>query len=305
MQTIIFNIPALTLNARSVAPIAKGNDMTLSIQVYCVANQQATLARDLQRSPEIADRRVRVSVVWGASAASAAFHELIGSAKADILVFAHQDVYFPDGWFSQLRVACERLSSIEPAWAVAGVCGMTADSEFVAHLWDSGLATICGGPFDSPVPVVSLDEVVLIVRRASGVSFDPALPSFHLYGTDIVLEARKAGMKSYALDLPVIHNSKANVRLDRAYVAAYRFMVRKWKTLLPLPTVIAPLTPNPLPLLLRRARLRYKAIFRSSTMHPRLESPELKARELGFVKRSHKPRPMPAGSRNFEAASYN
>jgi hypothetical protein len=258
--------------------------MTCSVHLYCVANQQASLARDLQRSPEIADGRVPISIIWGAAAASSAYHDAIGRAHADILVFAHQDIYFPDGWFARLKATCQWLSSIDPCWAVAGVVGMARDDGFVGHLWDSGLGSICGGPFNFPQEVVSLDEVVLIVRRASGISFDPALPSFHLYGTDIVLEALKARMKSYVVDLPVIHNSKANIRLDHSYVDAYRFMVSKWHTLLPWPTVIIQLTRNPLPLLFRRVRLRYKALLRASTLHPILEHPEIKAKELGFVK---------------------
>lgn len=257
--------------------------MQSSVQVYCVANEQATLARNLLASPEIAGGRVSFSIIWGAKAASAAYRDAIASAHADIVVFAHQDVYFPEGWFSRLKLVCERLSSVDPCWAVAGLCGMTNEGEFVAHLWDSGLGAVCGGRFGAPRNVASLDEVVLIVRRASGTSFDPALPSFHLYGTDIVLEAQRAGMKSYAMDLPVIHNSKPIVRLDRTYIAAYRFMIRKWRARLPLPTVIVRLTRNPFPLLLRRMRVRYKAVLRASTLHPRLESPELMARELGFV----------------------
>jgi len=258
--------------------------MTCSIHVYCAANQQTTLARDLQRSPEIADGRVQLSIIWGASAAAAAYHDAISRTKADILVFAHQDVYFPDGWFAQLQTTCATLNSVDPSWAVAGICGMTADGRYIAHLWDSGLGSICGGPFTPPQDVVSLDEVVLIVRRASGISFDAALPSFHLYGTDIVLEARKAGMRSYVVDLPIIHNSRPSVYLDHTYVGAYRFMIRKWKALLPLPTVIVQLTQNPLPLLLRRMRMQYKRLLRPSTLHPLLDRPEMKAKELGFVK---------------------
>lgn len=254
-----------------------------SIHVCCVANHEGALARDLQRSPDIVSGRIQASIIWNAPAASTAYHDAIGRIKADILVFAHQDVYFPKGWFARLDITCRSLDAIDPSWAVAGLCGMTREAEFVGHLWDSGLGTICGAPFDRPRIAGSLDEVVLIVRRASGVSFDPALPSFHLYGTDIVLEAQKTGMKSYVVDLPVIHNSKANVRLDHTYVAAYRFMVRKWKALLPWPTVIIQLTDNPIPLLLRRIRLRYKAFFRASTLHPMLEFPEMKARELGFA----------------------
>lgn len=260
--------------------------MPCSVQVYCVANNRGILVRDLQASPEIASGHVDLSVIWGAEAASVAYRRASSHASADIVVFAHQDVYFPGGWFSQLKLVCERLNSVDPSWAVAGLCGITTEGEFIGHLWDAGLAAVCGGPFGAPRTVSSLDEVVLIVRRASDISFDPALPSFHLYGTDIVLEAQRAGMKSYVIDLPVIHNSKAAVRLDSTYKVAYRFMVRKWKALLPLPTVIVQLTRNPWPLLFRRLRLRYKAILRASTLHPMIDSPESMARELGFVKAS-------------------
>jgi hypothetical protein len=257
--------------------------MRRSIHVCCVANQQNTLVRDLKRSPEIASGRVPVSIIWNASAASAAYCDAASRIGAAILVFAHQDVFFPDGWFARLEAACRRLDALDPSWAVAGLCGMTRDGQFIGHLWDAGLGSLCGGPFDPPREVASLDEVVLIVRRASGILFDPQLPSFHLYGTDIVLEARKAGMRSYVLDLPLIHNSKPSVDLDDTYLAAYRFMVRKWKALLPWPTIIVPLSRNPWPLLFRRIRLRYKALLRASTLHPRLEYPEAKARELGFA----------------------
>jgi hypothetical protein len=253
-----------------------------SAHLYCVSNDGRVLARDLLRSPDIAMGRIPMTVIRDAPAASAAYHGAIRQADADLLIFAHQDIYFPAGWFARLQMASARLSSIDPEWAVAGVFGVAPERRFVGHLWDSALGFVCGAPFESPQEIVSLDEVVLIVRRASEISFDPSLPSFHLYGTDIVLEARKAGKKSYAVDLPVIHNAKPVVRLDRGYAAAYDFMVRKWEALLPWPTVILPLTQNPLPLLFRRLRLRYKAIFRASTLHPALERPDQKAQELGF-----------------------
>jgi hypothetical protein len=258
--------------------------MSMSLHLYCVANHEPTLLRNLRSSPDVAAGRVSLSVIWGAPAASAAYHDATREAAADILIFAHQDVYFPDGWFAKIETACAQLSSIDPTWAVAGVFGVAPGGEFVGHVWDSALGFVCGGPFGAPKEVVSLDEVVLIVRRASKVSFDPRLPSFHLYGTDIVLEGRKAGFKSYTIDLPVIHNSKPVARLDRSYVDAYRFMLGKWKALLPWPTVIVQLTRNPFPLLLCRVRLRYRVYFRSSTLHPMLENPERKAKELGFVK---------------------
>jgi hypothetical protein len=253
-----------------------------SIHLYCVSNNERTLKRDLLCSPDIIAGSVPVTVIRGALAASAAYHGAISAAGADILIFAHQDIYFPKGWFTRLQSVCEMLSSIDPNWAVAGLFGVSADGQLAGHLWDSALGRVCGSPFDAPRVATSLDEVVLILRRASGVSFDPALPSFHLYGTDVVLCAQTAGMRSYIIDLPVIHNTKPVVRLDRHYVSAYRFMVRKWRPLLPWPTVIVPLTRNPLRLLFRALRIRYRALFRASTLHPALDRPDVKARELGF-----------------------
>lgn len=255
-----------------------------SVHLYCVSDNDRILERDLLRSPEIANGRIPISIIRGATAASAAYDDAIKNAEADILVFAHQDIYFPEGWFMRLQMACEQLNSMDPAWAVAGVLGVTREHRFVGHLWDSALGFVIGGPFDFPQEIASLDEVVLIVRRSSGISFDPALPTFHLYGTDIVLAALRSEMKSYAVDLPVIHNTKWGYWLGRNYISGYRFMVHKWKSLLPWPTVILPLTQNPFVFLFRQLRLLYRAVCRSSTIHPPLDRPDVKAQELGFVR---------------------
>jgi hypothetical protein len=50
-----------------------------------------------------------------------------------------------------------------------------------------------------------LDELLMIVRADSGVTFDPDLPGFHCYGADLCLSARDKGMKSYVVDAPVVH----------------------------------------------------------------------------------------------------
>jgi hypothetical protein len=253
-----------------------------SIHLYCVSNNERTLKRDLLRSPDIVAGSVPLTVIRGARAASAAYHDAINTADSDILIFAHQDIYFPEGWFKRLQSVCEMLTLVDPNWAVAGLFGVSADGQLAGHLWDSALGKVCGSPLAAPRVATSLDEVVLILRRASGIFFDPALPSFHLYGTDLVLCAQTAGMRSYIIDLPVIHNAKPVMRLDRQYLSAYRFMVRKWSPLLPWPTVIVPLTRNPLWYLFRALRIRYRALFRASTLHPALDRPDVKARELGF-----------------------
>jgi hypothetical protein len=259
-------------------------DMKLhhTFQIYSVVDDAVTLARNLSRSPDIGTYDIPLSVLWNEASASAAYAKVMRDAYAEFLIFAHQDVYLPRGWFDKLEREIDRLSESDPEWAVAGLAAVRADGSWCGHLWDSGLGFHCGRPFSEPVPVASLDELLLIIRRGAKVSFDPELPRFHLYGTDIVLTAYSQGKSAYVMDVPAIHNCKAGRRIGPDYVEAYEFMVNKWRRQLPWPTLIHPLMNNRLRLAFRRLRTRYKAIFRASTMFGPVPDPAAKARELGF-----------------------
>ena len=253
-----------------------------TFQIYSVVNDAATLARNLSSSPDIGIYDIPLSVLWNEASASAAYATAMRDAYAEFLIFAHQDVYLPRGWFDKVEREIGRLSEADPEWAVAGLAGVRADGSWCGHLWDSGLGRVDGRPFSNAVAVASLDELLLIVRRGANVSFDPKLPRFHLYGTDIVLTAYSQGKAAYVLDVPAIHNCKAGARIGQDYVEAYEFMVNKWRRKLPWPTLIHPLMDNRLRLAFRRLRVRYKAIFRASTMFGPVPDPAAKARALGF-----------------------
>ncbi|MGB6175116.1 MAG: hypothetical protein WBF43_01975 [Methylocella sp.] len=253
-----------------------------TFHIFSVVNDAATFARDLRSSPDIAAYDIPLSVLWNEASASAAYATGMRDAYAEFLIFVHQDVYLPRGWFAKLESEIDRLSETDPEWAVAGLAAVRADGRWCGHMWDSGLGFLCGRPFSKPVAVASLDELLLIIRRGAMVSFDPELPGFHLYGTDIVLTAYSQGKSAYVVDVPAIHNSEPGRRLGPDYVEAYEFMVNKWRRQLPWPTLIHPLMNNRLRLAVRRLRMRYKAIFRASTMFGPVPDPAAKARELGF-----------------------
>jgi hypothetical protein len=266
--------------------------MSSPFHVYCCARSSDIdrLRVDLMCSPEIANGAVGISILWNQPSASGAYSRAIETATAEFLVFAHCDVYFPQGWFTRLAWEVDRLSRTDPDWAVAGVSSITPSGELVGRMFDTSLepvfpktSGVFGKSLATPVPIVSADELVLIVRRGSNISFDPLLPEFHLYGTDIVLAAERQGKRSYGLDMPLIHNAKPGLRLGPDYARAYRYMVRKWRDRLPVPTTCVPLTANPTTLAFDRLRVRYKAIFRRPTYSThRLSDSCGKARELGF-----------------------
>lgn len=271
----------------------EGLNMHDRFHVYCCARtvDSGRLQADLASSPEIAGGRVGLTVLWNQVSASSAYAHAMETSPAEIVIFAHCDVYFPEGWFKRLAWEVDRLSQTDDDWAVAGISSVTSSGEGVGRIYDSSLAPgailtvgseVFGKTLAAPVPIISADELVLVVRRKAGVPFDPSLPEFHLYGTDIVLEAEKRGKRSYGFDMPLIHNSKAHVRFQPDYSRAYKYMVRKWRSRLPVPTTCGTLTATPLALSFRRLRLYYWAFLKSSTYSTQRIDSRTKAMELGF-----------------------
>ena len=139
--------------------------------------------------------------------AAKAYNEALDKSANDLIVFCHQDIFFRESWLAQLRHWLDYLESRDPNWAVLGCAGATHDGQVRGYVYSPGLG-VTGARFDRPAPVQTLDEIVLILRKPSGLRFDDGLPHFHLYDLDICLRAAKRGMKSYAIPAFSIHNAK-------------------------------------------------------------------------------------------------
>jgi hypothetical protein len=209
--------------------------------VICATNNEQVLKSCLLSSPEIGSA-AEVILQRGFSSAAAAYNAGMEKARADILVFAHQDVYLPQGWVAAVEKALETLSAQDPRWAVLGIWGVNQSGEGVGNLYCAGLQQRLGGAFTAPKEVRSLDEAVLIVRKSSGVRFDEAMPGFHMYGTDICQEANRQGMKSYAISAFCIHNTNGYKMLPWEFWKCYFILRKKWKRELPLTTSCAKIT---------------------------------------------------------------
>jgi hypothetical protein len=105
---------------------------------------------------------------------------------------------------------------------------------------------------EQPEPVQTLDEIVLIIRKSSGLRFDDQLPHFHLYGADICLRAAKMGRKSYAIPAFCIHNTQQNLILPREFYQCCMHIKRVWKDALPIQTTCMRLTRFNAPLYRRK-----------------------------------------------------
>lgn len=250
--------------------------------IVAAVNDEDCLARNLARSAIVARDEVEVVYLRGARSMSTAYNDGLDQTNAEYVIFAHQDVYLPEPFFEQLRAAIHVLSTKEPDWGVLGVFGVDMSGRIAGSVWSSGLGRTIGGTLPRPCRAQSLDELVLVVRRGSGCRFDPELPHFHLYGTDIVLTARSQDCGSWVAELPVVHNSVFVRDLGPGFRSAYRYMRRKWWNLLPVRTPVLWLTRAGFALLFQRLKMWRTQTARAARSMPAESDPRMIARQCGY-----------------------
>jgi len=212
--------------------------MSRTYSLVVASNDDATLERNLLASELVVKRQADLHIDKNAPSAAQAYNRALATTEADIVIFAHQDVYFPPGWIEKLENAIAQVEQDDPDWAVIGAIGMSHDARLVGEVWSTSQGTIIGTALSAPVPVQSMDEMLLVVRRASGIRFDSDLPGFHMYGTDVVQTAIAAGKGAYVCHLPTVHNDKFHGCLRRDFALAYRFVRLKWRQQLPIRTTV-------------------------------------------------------------------
>ena len=218
--------------------------MGKKISLVVVSNDEPSLQRNLLASEMVRDQLVDLHIDRNAPSASVAYNQALDNCEADIVIFAHQDVYFPPGWEQLLENAIKEVEQVDTDWALLGPIGISHQAEHVGNVWSTSLGAIVGQTVNKPEPVQSFDELVIVLRRSSGVRFDDALPEFHLYGTDIVQNALAMGKGAYVCQLPVVHNDRFHDRLRSDFAKAYKYIRSKWREILPLRTTVLWVTKN-------------------------------------------------------------
>lgn len=203
--------------------------------------------------------------------AAKAYNAAIEKSSNDLIVFTHQDVYFPTSWLDQLHKSLNWLQKSDPDWGVLGCWGATLSKAGVGHLYSNGLG-ILGGPFEYPEPVQTLDEIVLVIRKSSGLRFDDALPHFHFYGSDICMSAAARGMKNYVVPAFCIHNTQMGFLLPKEFYEAYKHFKRSWSDFLPIQTTCIRVSHSDAGLYKRKFQEFYlKHLFRRGIAAHRIE----------------------------------
>lgn len=251
------------------------------LAIAAAINDRGVLAQCLASSPDVVAGAVKLRTYEGYASASIAYNEAIAECDAEILIFAHQDVYLPKGYIRNVEAKLRELDAVAPDWAVAGVVGLAGGRVMYGRAWSTGLGLTVGGDSKLPAKVETLDEMIIILRIDSGLQFDEKLPGFHLYAADIIEIANSAGRSTWVIDAPAIHHSRPVLNLGGSYTQAWRYMRRKWWDRLPIMNLVAPLTRSRLTLWKVDFALRMKHRGKGERRQPQSDPAEI-ARKLGF-----------------------
>jgi len=215
---------------------------TKSITFVVAVNNKHVFESNFLASPCLSGAHSHQIIVQeGFSSAATAYNDAIDRSTNDLIVFAHQDMIFPEFWLAELQRALDSLQQTDPEWGVLGCYGETLYDHGRGYIYSGGLG-IMGKPTDHPEPVQTLDEIVLILRKSSGLRFDGDLPHFHFYGADICMAAAARGWKSYAISAFCIHNTQQIFVLPKEFYESYKYMKRRWKNSLPISTTCVTIT---------------------------------------------------------------
>jgi hypothetical protein len=207
----------------------------MKFTICSAVNDEGVLRSCLLSSPDLGEAG-EIILTRGSVSAAKAYNAALASAKNEIVILVHQDIYLPRGWFQQLESAIHSIAATDPQWGVLGVYGIASSGAYHGHLYCNAGQTVLGRPFVEPVEVGSLDEVVLILRKSSGLRFDPEMKGFHFYAADICLTATQRGLKNYAVPGFCFHNANGYGMFPRSFWEGYFHIRRKWSALLPVKT---------------------------------------------------------------------
>lgn len=139
---------------------------------------------------------------------------LIHQARGRYVILCHQDVRLLEAGLDDLVRALEDLDARDQNWALAGNAGCTQDGRAVICISDRFVQNNIKGPF--PQAVVSLDENFIVLKRSRTLAPSVDLKGFHLYGTDLCLQAALRGNSAYVIDFH-LHHDCGVLKIDDSY----------------------------------------------------------------------------------------
>jgi SAM-dependent methyltransferase len=227
------NTAHMILRGEALPEVDEGPEVPITF-VACV-NDEAQLEANLLRSPDVSGAHPHQILLFrGCANAAEGLNAGIEQADGELVVLVHQDVYLPKGWVRRMVAQWHRAGERDGSIGVAGVFGV-ADRrvafDAIGHVVHRERLLTHGV---LPADVDGLDELLMVVPRDTPLRVEPGL-GWHLYGTDLALQAHHDGRRVVVLDAPCHHDSLTG-RVPVSYRDSERVLARKWSSMLPIHT---------------------------------------------------------------------
>jgi len=162
-------------------------------------------------------------------------NRLIAAARGRFIILCHQDLLAIDPR-TRLDETLADLQAMAPDWAVVGNSGHDDRGRKRQRLTDRYGYDMTSGPL--PARVVSLDENFLLIRRDAGMGFSHDLSGFHLYATDLCLQADLRGRSVWVVDFHLEHLGQG--RVDASFADCVSRFGQKYRRALRPRTITTP-----------------------------------------------------------------
>lgn len=143
-----------------------------------------------------------------------AINNFLNRSLGKYIIVVHQDVRAVDHK-SKLLDCLAELDRIDNNWAVCGNAGGITYHENILYLIEGDRKSLTTKHL--PKKVKTLDENILIIKKAAQLSVSNDISGFHLYGTDLCLLAQIKGYSCYVIPFLVRHLSKGNLKDLESY----------------------------------------------------------------------------------------
>jgi hypothetical protein len=191
----------------------------VNIAVVVAVNNEELFKANILSSPGLQEIGAQIIPVRGAKSAAEAFEQGIQETTCPWIIYCHQDVYFPENSGREI----ERLVSHTSKNTITGFAGLATDATGVGLVDDRGMIL----DWPETDKAISVDELAVVLHRDCEYKIDATL-GWHLWATDLCLQAMADGQYAQVPRIMVRHNSPHNRELPPEFYVSKRLLADKY-----------------------------------------------------------------------------
>ena len=197
----------------------------MKISIVTLVNRPDIYNEDVIASTVDQKANIEYIPIYGAKSAASGLNKGVKKATNDLIICAHQDIYFNVGWYEQLIHCLDLLNKYGKNFGVVVFAGSDYEGCLV------GTHSGCGMDGRDIAQVQTLDCSTIVFRKSTmekyGIEFDENLKYFHGYGEDIALQSIANGLSVHVLNVNIDHKCKWTA--GGGFSESWSYISTKWR----------------------------------------------------------------------------